>query len=121
MALMNLPQKKLRLTAKEIISLKTLVNLDDRQHKGLQRIICKQLREKRKTQVIEYLQKNRTLEDIRIFTSGQGWEASAFLDVIPTNRDFQFTTSPLTHYQNESKHYHNYTQIKEVLVCTIIS
>jgi hypothetical protein len=80
---------------KQPISLEVLLNLKKQQHKGLQRTLSKQTRIIRKQEVMEYLQNHKELTDVRVFVSGQGWEASAFLDTIPKCNDLVLTSNQM--------------------------
>jgi ribonuclease HI len=80
---------------KQTISLQLLMNLKKVKHKGLQRILSKQGRILRKKEVMEQLSDREDLRNLRIFVSGQGWEASAFLDTIPKCSELTLTSDQM--------------------------
>jgi hypothetical protein len=81
---------------KQIISLQLLMSLKKEKHKGLQRTLSKQGRIHRKKEVMELLGKHDDLTHIRVFVSGQGWEASAFLDTIPKCSELTLTSNQMS-------------------------
>jgi hypothetical protein len=80
---------------KQVISLQLLMSLKKAKHKGLQRILSKQGRILRKKEVMDQLSDKEDLRHLRIFVSGQGWEASAFLDTIPKCSELTLTSDQM--------------------------
>lgn len=80
---------------KQVISLQLLMSLKKTKHKGLQRILSKQGRILRKKEVMDHLVSKEDLRHVRIFVSGQGWEASAFLDTIPKCSELTLTSDQM--------------------------